>query len=127
MMAQKQNIRNQKDTVGFASKAWQMDSVMQRTMKRYGKYYDSLYKKQAFAKDDVLRFAICPHDDYTYAGFLYNEIYSHIRAKTIIILGVAHKAKQFGVEKKIVFDTYPQWHAAYGNVENIPFEAADNK
>jgi hypothetical protein len=52
-----QSIRNQKDTVGFASKAYQMDSVMSRLKKRYGKYYDSLYKSQNVNKDDVLRFA----------------------------------------------------------------------
>jgi MEMO1 family protein len=117
IMAQKLNIRNQKDTVGFASKAWQMDSVMNRIEKRFGKYYDSLYQKQALDKDDMLRFAICPHDDYTYAGYLYNEVFSHIKAKTIIVLGVAHKAKQFKTEKKIVFDTFDKWHAAYGDVK----------
>jgi AmmeMemoRadiSam system protein B len=117
-MAQK--IRNQKDTVGFASKAFQMDSVMDRLMKRYGKYYDSVYKKQGILKDDILRFAVCPHDDYLYAGYLYNEIYSHIKAKTVIILGVAHKAKQFKIERKLVFDTYDKWHAAYSNVKISP-------
>jgi AmmeMemoRadiSam system protein B len=112
-----QSIRNQKDTVGFASKAYQMDSVMSRLKKRYGKYYDSLYKAQNVNKEDILRFAICPHDDYLYAGYLYNELYPHIKAKTVIILGVAHKAKKFKVEQKLVFDSYSYWHAAYSNIK----------
>ncbi len=110
-------IRNQKDTVGFASKAEQMDSVMNRLMNRYGKYYDSLYKAQNVNKALLLRFAICPHDDYTYAGFLYNELYPHIKANTVIILGVAHKAKKFKVEQKIVFDSYKYWHAPYSDIK----------
>ena len=114
-MAQK--VRNQKDTVGFASKAYQMDSIMNRLNKRFGKYYDSLYSKQGITKDDILRFAVCPHDDYLYAGYLYNEVFSHIKAKTVIIWGVAHKAKQFKVERKLVFDTYNKWHAAYGDIK----------
>jgi AmmeMemoRadiSam system protein B len=115
--AQPLKIRHQKDTVGFASKSWQMDSVLQRLSVRYGTYYDSIHKAQHVNKDDVVRFAICPHDDYTYAGYLYNELYPHIKAKTVIILGVAHKAKMFKIENKLVFDTYPQWHAAYGNMK----------
>ena len=117
--AQHLKIRNQKDTVGFASKAWQMDSVINRLMKRYGKYYDSLYKKQNVNGNEVLRFAICPHDDYAYAGFLYNELFPHIKANIVIILGVAHKAKKFGIEKKIVFDTFEQWNAA-GSIKISP-------
>ena len=116
-MAQLAKIRNQKDTLGFASKAWQMDSVMNRIEKRYRSYYDSLFNKQSYKQDDMLRFAICPHDDYTYAGFLYNEVFSHIKAKTVIILGVAHKATKYGIEQKIVFDTFGQWHAAYSNIK----------
>ncbi len=116
-IAMAQKVRNQKDTVGFASKAYQMDSIINRLNNRCGKYYDSIYKKQGISKDDILRFAICSHDDYTYAGFLYNEVYSHIKAKTIIILGVAHKAKKFGIERKIVFDTFDSWHAPYSNIK----------
>ena len=114
-MAQK--TRNQKDTVGFASKAFQMDSVMNRLNKRFGKYYDSLYKKQGITNDDALRYAVCPHDDYLYAVFLYNEVISHIKAKTVIIFGVAHKAKQFKVERKLVFETFDKWHAPYSNIK----------
>jgi MEMO1 family protein len=118
--AQKLQVRPQKDTIGFASQAWQMDSVMYRCVKTYHNYYDFLYKNQNPEPGSILRFAICPHDDYTYAGFLYNEIFCHIKAKTIIIFGVAHKAKKFGIEQKIVFDDFKYWHAPYGNIEISP-------
>lgn len=117
LTAQNNEIRRQKDTVGFASMAWQMDSVMKRCMRLYGKHYDDIYKSQKVAPDAVVRFAVCPHDDYTYAGFLYNEVFSHVKAKTVIIFGVAHKAKKFGIEQKIVFDSFKNWHAPYGDIK----------
>lgn len=120
IMGQGINVRHQKDTVGFASKAWQMDNVMNRIKKQYSKYYDNLYKKQNLSENDFFRFAVCPHDDYSYAGFLYNEVFSHIKVKTFIILGVAHKAKYFNIEQKIVFDAFDHWHAPYGNIKISP-------
>lgn len=115
-----QRIRQQKDTVGFASKAWQMDSIMERLNQTYLNHYDSINLKSNINGNLTLRFAICPHDDYTYAGFLYPEIFSRIKAKTVIIIGVAHKAKKFGIENKIVFDTYDYWHAPYSNITISP-------
>jgi MEMO1 family protein len=112
-----QRIRAQKDTVGFASKAWQIDSIMERITKTYTKHYDSINQKNNITSDLAFRFAICPHDDYTYGGFLYPEIFSHIKARTVIIIGVAHKAKKFGIENKIVFDSYDYWHAPYSNIK----------
>jgi MEMO1 family protein len=120
VFAQNTPVRNQKDTVGFASKAWHMDSLMQRYARVYGDYYEGIDKDNGIDGKDVLRFAVCPHDDYTYAGFLYNEVFSHIKAKTVIILGVAHKAKKFGIEQKIVFDDFIRWHAAYKDMDISP-------
>ncbi len=118
--AQHQRVRPQKDTVGFASKAWQMDSLIKRLSICYGNYYNRVCESQHIQKNDIARFAICPHDDYLYAGYLYNELYPHIKAKTIIVLGVAHKAKKFAIENKLVFDSYPEWHAPYKNIKISP-------
>ena len=116
-LLQDKTMRPQKDTVGYVSKAWQMDSIMNRIMRRYGKYYDNLYKAQNVNKDLSFRMAICPHDDYAYAGFLYNEVFTHLKAKTVIILGVAHKAKKFNIEEKIVFDDFKYWRGPYGQIK----------
>ncbi len=65
----------------------------------------------------AFRLAICPHDDYMYAGFLYRGVLSHIQAKTIIVFGVAHKAKKFNIEQKLVFDSFDTWNEPYGNIK----------
>lgn len=107
-IAHSQRVRTPKDTSGFAIYGWQMDSVIKRL---------PAIKNPS---NDTICFAICPHDDYTYASDLYNEIFSRIKAKTIIILGVAHKAKKYGIERIIVFDSYDKWKAPYGNITISP-------
>jgi AmmeMemoRadiSam system protein B len=63
---------------------------------------------------------ICPHDDYTYAGFLYPTALEDIKASTIVIFGVAHKAKSLKLENKIIFDSYKAWQAPYGDLKISP-------
>ena len=92
------SVRPLKDTVGFAHYAWQMDSLMSR-MNRRG------WKK---ADGSEWKMAICPHDDYTYVGILYPELLQNIKAPNLILLGVAHKAAQLGIEDSLVFDSYPK-------------------
>ena len=100
------NIRPLKDTVGFAQYDWQMDSIMAR-MDRYG------WKETS---GEPWKMVICPHDDYTYVGTLYPGILSNIKAKTLILIGVAHKASQLGIEDSLVFDTYTHWKGPWRNV-----------
>ena len=83
------NIRPLADTVGFAHLDWQMDSVMER-IERSTKQYPQTAN---FHYEGIPRVIISPHDDYSYVGSLYPAALKNIRAKTIIIFGVAHKAK----------------------------------
>lgn len=108
-------IRQPIDTIGFATNAWQMDSVVNRINRIYGSGIDSMCRRNFPDEKTPLRLAICPHDDYTYAGFLYESVIPHIKAKTVIIFGVAHKAKFFKVEQKLVFDNFDEWKEPYGN------------
>ncbi len=114
------NLRHPIDTVGFATKTWQMDSVVNRIDRIYGSYIDSANRLNMPDENTALRIAICPHDDYAYAGFLYESVIPHIKAKTVIIFGVAHKAKKFGVEQKLVFDSFAEWEEPYGNSKISP-------
>jgi AmmeMemoRadiSam system protein B len=59
---------------------------------------------------------ISPHDDHLYAGRVYIHLFPGIEAKTVILFGVCHKARSFGVEDVLVFDSYPAWHGPYGSV-----------
>lgn len=101
------------DTVGFAHLGWQMDSVMVRIGKSN---HDDLIRTRQ-PEGTLWRTAICPHDDYTYAGWLYPAVLRNIKARTVIIFGVAHRARQFNLENQLVFDSYKFWHGPYGPVK----------
>ncbi len=103
-------IRPLKDTIGFAQYSWQMDSLMSRISR-------SGWKK---SDEQTFRMAICPHDDYTYVGKLYPELLQHIKAPNLILIGVAHKAAQFGIEDSLVFDSYNFWKGPWKNVPVSP-------
>lgn len=103
-------IRPLKDTVGFAQYSWQMDSLMARLDRKGWKKTEGLAWKMA----------ICPHDDYTYVGTLYPEILHNIKAPNLILIGVAHKAAQLGIEDSLVFDTYSQWKGPWKKISVSP-------
>ncbi|MCX6333126.1 MAG: AmmeMemoRadiSam system protein B [Bacteroidia bacterium] len=103
-------VRQLVDTVGFAQYSWQMDSLMAR-IGRTG------WKK---SEADPWKLAICPHDDYTYVGSLYPELLQNIKAPTLILIGVAHKAARMGIEDSLVFDTYSHWKGPWRDVPVSP-------
>jgi AmmeMemoRadiSam system protein B len=113
-------IRPPKDTIGFAHLDWQMDSIISR-IERIPT--DSFGKN---CKSNIpLKLAICPHDDYSLAGPLYYSVLKDISAKTVIMFGVAHKAKIMGIENKIVFGTYSSWKSPEGTIKiNMEFQNA---
>jgi AmmeMemoRadiSam system protein B len=103
-------VRPLKDTIGFAQYPWQMDSLMAR-MDRKG------WKKSAGLP---WKLVICPHDDYTYVGTLYPELLQNVKAPNLILIGVAHKAAQFGIEDSLVFDSYSYWKGPWKNITVSP-------
>ena len=116
------NIRPLKDTVGFAQYSWQMDSIMKRIEIAGWKRSEAL----------PLKLAICPHDDYTYVGKLYPDLLQHVIAPNLILIGVAHKAAQMGIEDSLVFDSYTHWKGPWKEIAVSPireelFELLKNK
>jgi MEMO1 family protein len=105
-----QKIRPLKDTVGFAQYAWQMDSLMAR-IERAG------WKP---SEGTPWKLAICPHDDYTYVGQLYPELLQNIKAPNLILIGVAHKAAQMGIQDSLIFDSYKAWKGPWKAVAVSP-------
>ena len=95
-------VRQVNDTIGFAQYNWQLDSIYNRLGIK-----DSKNNRQWKA-------AICPHDDYKYAGRLYYESLKGVNAKTIILVGVAHRARNFMLQDKIIFGDYTHWKSPYG-------------
>ena len=98
----KEHTRGLHDTIGFAQYAWQMDTIYKRL--NIEDTPNELHWKAA----------ICPHDDYKYAGALYYKSLEGINAKTILMIGVAHKAKNFELQDKIIFGDFTCWKSPYG-------------
>jgi AmmeMemoRadiSam system protein B len=110
--------RGQMDTVGFVTTAAQMDSVVAQAATLAGEVPD---------RDTPLIAAVCPHDDYYYAARLYARVIPRIRARTVILFGVFHKARAFfpapGSRDRMVFDDFERWHGPYSPVTVSPLRA----
>lgn len=106
-----QKCRPFRDTVGFCTRSWQVDSVLKRTNRLY---------PQRNAPGKPWKLAVCPHDDFAYAARQYRDILGNIRAKTVVVFAVSHKARSFGHENKIVFDSHDEWMAPKGPVRVSP-------
>ena len=109
-------IRKPVDPVGFATKGWQMDQLMPRINQKFNDKIFEAWNNNNVANYSMWKTVICPHDDYTYASWLYPAILKNVKARTVILIGVAHKAKKYNVEDKIVFDSYDGWSEPYGIV-----------
>jgi AmmeMemoRadiSam system protein B len=64
--------------------------------------------------------AIAPHDDYAYAGYMYPLVLRNVAAPVVIIFGVAHKARQLGIEDQLIFDSFTHWRGPYGDIAVSP-------
>ena len=106
------NIRPLADTVGFAQYGRQMDSIMNRIAQTQSGFLN----KKVITNNFNPKVVISPHDDYSYVGYLYPAVLKKIKAKTIILFGVAHKAKKLKLENQIIFDSYDFWKGPYGKV-----------
>lgn len=109
-------IRKPVDPVGFATKDWQMDQLMVRINQIFGNKIEETWSRNDIQNFTMWKTVICPHDDYTYASWLYPAILKNVKASTIILIGVAHKAKKYNIEDRIVFDSYDGWSEPYGVV-----------
>ena len=108
-------LRQPVDTVGFAQYNWQMDSVVARINRMFGNELNAIPDK-----DIAVKTVISPHDDYSYVGWLYPAVLQHVKAKTIILIGVAHKARLLHLQDQIIFDAFDAWKEPYGDVKCSP-------
>jgi len=99
-------IRHLEDTIGFPQYKWQMDSILSR-----------ISNEDKQPTSEVYKAVISPHDDYTYAAGLYKKTLSGIKAKTVVLVGVAHRARNFDLKDKIVFGSFDEWKTAYGTIK----------
>ncbi len=99
-------IRHLDDTIGFPQYKWQMDSILSR-----------IAVSDKVATSEISKAVICPHDDYAYTAGLYKKTLSSIKANTVVLVGVAHRARNFDLKDKIVFGSFDEWKTAYGTIK----------
>ena len=114
------DMRGQMDIVGFVTTANQMDAVIDQTSHAAAKQRQHLHDTLGFTDDTAFIAGVCPHDDYYYAGRLYSLLMPHIKAHTVIVFGVFHKARHFDCKNTLVFGTYRTWRGPYGPVKVSP-------
>jgi AmmeMemoRadiSam system protein B len=113
-------VRGLADPVGFAHLASQMDRVVQRIAAQDGARLERILAEKNVSSADCWRMAVAPHDDYAYAGFMYPLVLRNVRARTVIVFGVAHKARRFALEDVLVFDGFTHWRGPYGDIAVSP-------
>jgi len=116
--------RGQMDIVGFASNAVQMDAVLDQCRRLAAAREDQLRRRYGWADDTHFVAAVCPHDDYGYAGRLYQLVLPRITAKRVVIFGVFHKARVFDCRDRLIFDDFRTWRGPYGAVPVSGLRAA---
>jgi len=113
------------DTIGFAQYSWQVDSVLTRIGRMQPEKL--AIASEALEGTTPLRVAISPHDDYSYVGYLYPALLQHVRSDVVILFGVGHKARNFGLEDRIVFGSYARWKSPGGTVKISDLQASLQK
>jgi AmmeMemoRadiSam system protein B len=108
------------DMVGFAHLEQQMDVLMRRIDRQDAATLARALRDKGISAADHWRMAIAPHDDYAYVGYLYPLVLANIKAGTVIVFGVAHKARQLDLEDQLVFDSFTHWRGPYGDIAASP-------
>jgi AmmeMemoRadiSam system protein B len=116
--------RGQMDTVGFASTEEQMMAVVSQSMALAAPRQDVLRGEYGWGDNTKFAAAVCPHDDYYYAGRLYALLMPYLRANTVVLFGVFHKARVWDMRDQLVFDSFETWHGPAGPVKVSPIREA---
>lgn len=109
-IASEGDLRGQLDIVGFASSPEQMARVWE--LAGLPPTPEAL---ESPPPAGVVG-AICPHDDYLYAGRVDRQVLPLVTAKTVVLVGVFHRYRRFGAHDALVFDPYRAWRAPDGDI-----------
>ena len=105
-------VRGQLDTVGFVVTGEQAEDVVATatTWEREG----------LSAPPQTLVAAVCPHDDHLYAAGVHLHATQRIAAPRVLLVGVFHRAREWQLQNRIVFDRFQAWHGPWGPVPVDP-------
>ncbi len=109
-------VRGQRDTVGFVVTADQAEDVVSTAL---AAEHDELAAEAAalgISDGSGVVAAVSPHDDHLYAGRVYVHATEAVRAPRVILVGVFHGARRWGLSDRLVFDHFEAWHGPWGPV-----------
>ena len=112
------DLRGQQDTVGFASTPEQMARTWALSATA------PLPEALGPVPSGRVACVICPHDDYLYAGRAYRQVLPLLAARTVVLVGVFHKYRAFGMRDVLVFDDYRAWRSPDGEIPISPLRDA---
>jgi AmmeMemoRadiSam system protein B len=110
-------IRSFHADFGFALNKQQLESTIKVALAREKEAVSATEKLLGDSAKSGISAAICPHDDYSYTAQVYLHVMPYIKAKRVIILGVAHKAKDFSLKDKLIFGDFDEWDTAAGGLK----------
>jgi MEMO1 family protein len=107
-------IRTVKDTVGFATNVEQIEKIVALSLDAENEHIAANAQKYDLSPQTNYIAGVSPHDDYLTAGPVYAHLYPYIKAKRVVIFGVAHYAAHRKVDNKLIFDSFKSWTGPYG-------------
>ncbi len=114
-------VRQPVDTVGYTHSAEGIAQVVAHASEREGAALAESAAALGLAEGQGVVAGISPHDDYAYAQQAYVHLYSHLHAKHVVLIGVAHKARNYPeTHGKLVFDSFDAWQGPHGDVPISP-------
>jgi AmmeMemoRadiSam system protein B len=108
------DLRGQQDAVGFASTPEQMARVWDLSSSPPAPERLGIFPRGETAA------LIAPHDDYLYAGRVYRAVTPLVQARTVVLIGVFHRYRKFGMHDRLVFDPYRAWRTPDGEAKVSP-------
>lgn len=103
------------DTIGYATRTDQIEAIVAFADSIESARYLSNVATFPKISGALMIGAICPHDDYLYAGHVYTHVMREVRAPVAILFGVSHTARRRNVQGKLIFDRFEAWKGPYGN------------
>ena len=109
-------VRGQKDTVGFVVYQQEAQEVVATAVELEERSLARQDRRLGMDPGDGFVGGVCPHDDHLYAARVYVHLTERITAPRVILVGVFHAARLWGLRDRLVFDSFAAWHAPWGDL-----------
>lgn len=109
-------VRGQMDTVGFVVHQAEAEEVVNAAVTLEADALARQDRALGMQATDGFVGGVCPHDDHLYAGGVYVHLTERITAPRVILIGVFHAARLWGLRDRLVFDSFAAWHAPWGDL-----------